>query len=65
MGRFETRGSVMLVAALAVSAAGLVRVDGVLLALGTAALVLLALAWILGRRNLAGLACGVAGPRPG
>ncbi|MGB6220652.1 DUF58 domain-containing protein [Haloferula sp.] len=51
-GRIETRGSVMLGAAVALAAAGLLRVDGVLMALGAAAAILLLLSWVLGRLNL-------------
>lgn len=51
-GRIETRGSVMLGAAVALAAAGLLRVDGVLMALGAAAAILLFLSWVLGRLNL-------------
>ena len=62
-GRIETRGSVLLGGAVALSAAGLLRVDGVLMALGGAAAVLLLLSWGLGRMNLGRLRVGIEMPK--
>jgi len=61
-GRFETRGSVMLGASLALAAAGLLRVDGVLMSIGSAGLLFLGLARILGTINLTRVGAGVEGP---
>jgi uncharacterized protein (DUF58 family) len=59
----ETRGMVVLAAAAVLGAAGLLRVDGVMLALAGAALAALGLAWVLGRRNGAGLRVDFDGPK--
>ena len=61
-GRIETRGSVLLGGAVALAAAGLLRVDGVLMALGGAAAILLLLSWGLGCLNLRGLRIGIEMP---
>ncbi|MFC7338595.1 DUF58 domain-containing protein [Haloferula chungangensis] len=63
MGQIETRGSVLLGGAVALSAAGLLRVDGVLMALGCAAAVLLLLCWVLAWMNLRRLRVGIEMPR--
>jgi uncharacterized protein (DUF58 family) len=62
-GRIETRGSVLLGGAVALSAAGLLRVDGVLMALGGAAGVLLLLGFGLGWVNLRRLKVGIELPK--
>lgn len=49
--------------AVALSAAGLLRVDGVLMALGGAAAVLLLLSWVLGWMNLRRLRVGIEMPK--
>lgn len=59
----ETRGMVVLAAAVALAGAGVLRVDGVLLALAGVALGLLVLAWALGRANLVGLEVEFDGPK--
>ncbi|MEP4076761.1 DUF58 domain-containing protein [Haloferula sp.] len=62
-GRIETRGSVLLGGAVALAAAGLLRVDGVLMALGAAAAILLLVSWALGWMNLRTLRVGIEMPK--
>ena len=61
--RIETRGSVLLGGAVALAAAGLLRVDGVLMALGGAAAILLLLSLLLGWMNLRKLQIGIEMPK--
>lgn len=61
--KFETRGVVVLSAAVALAAAGLLMVDGVLLALGTAAAVWLGVTALFAWSNLRLLEVALEGPR--
>jgi len=49
------RGAVFLGTSLALTCAGLLRIDGPMTSLGGAGLLILALAWCVGKRNLSGL----------
>lgn len=58
----QTPGSVVAGAGVALAGAGLLRVDGVLLALGLAAMLVCGLAWGLARWNVRGLEARISGP---
>ncbi len=62
MVRIENRGSVVIGASGALAAAGLLLVDGALIAIGLAGGLLAALAWGMGRRNLRRLAADLEAP---
>lgn len=63
--RLQTRGALFCGGALALLAAGLWRVDGVMASMGLAGLLLAILVGLVARRNLSGLAVRVDGPRAG
>jgi uncharacterized protein (DUF58 family) len=60
--RFESRGILLLAAASALLAAGLIRVDGTMAALGAGGLILAGIAALGARRNLRGLTASLSGP---
>ncbi|GAA5484650.1 DUF58 domain-containing protein [Haloferula sargassicola] len=62
-GRIGTRGHWVAGTSAALAVAGLLRVDGALLAVSAAGLLLLGVAWVLGRANVSQLAARLEGPR--